>query len=168
MWSSLAVACSTVIFGPFMLLPALAAVNTLAMVLTAAHKKGRILALALGNLAIVAPVVLEWLGILSPSYVFVNNTIVVMPHVLNYPRTPTLVLLLASNVMNIVTAAIFVARVRDALNVAQERLVVQTWQLRQLVPHDAKGAMSSPPAGRSSGVPPGRTTSAVVERRHGP
>ena len=144
-WSSLAVACTTVLFGPFMLLPALAAVNTLALVLTAGHKKGRILAVSLGNLAILVPVAMEWLGILPPSYLFVNNTIVIMPHVLNYPRTPTMVFLLVSNIMSIVTAAVFVSRVRDALNVAQERLVVQSWQLRQLVPHDAKSAMSSPP-----------------------
>ena len=144
--SSLAVAFTAPLFGPLMLLPAIAGVNTLALVLTVVHKRGRQLAILSGNLAILLPLLLQVLGVFPSSYVFANGTMTIMPMALEFPRVPTLVFLVVGSMALITTASVYVARVKDALTAAQRRLVLQSWHLRQLVPKDAHSAMPNPPA----------------------
>jgi hypothetical protein len=55
---------------------------------------------------------------------------------LHMPPLPTELFLLASSVAVVVTACLMTARVHDALAQAQERLHVQAWQLRQMLPVD--------------------------------
>lgn len=141
----LAVMSSTLLFGPLMILPALAASVSLSLVLTSAHRGGRRLAVMAGWGAILVPLALQLLGVLPNPYVFENGAIVIRPNALNFPETPTLIFLTVSSLASLGTAAIFVSRVRDALNAAQRRLVLQSWQLRQLMPKDAHGAMSKAP-----------------------
>jgi hypothetical protein len=62
---------------------------------------------------------------------------------LHFPPAPTELFLLVTNATALLTACVMTASVRDALTAAQERLHVQAWQLRQMLPREAQ--MSAPP-----------------------
>ena len=137
--STVAIAAATGVAGPFMLLPGIAAVNTILYVSSAARSR-RAWAVASGCLAVAVPFVLEVSGILPPSLAFEHGALVTLPQIAWFPPIPTLVFLFFTNIAVIVTASIFVARSRDALHATQERLYFHTWQLRQFVPSEAYGA----------------------------
>ncbi len=147
--TNLAIASSAWFFGPFLLVPALAAVNALAIIV-AADRSRRGPAIFLGCVAILLPLVLEWTGVNLPSYAFLNGRFEVLPRALEFPEKPTLVFLLVTNVALLVTAALFVGRFKDALTATENRLYLQTWHLRQLVPGEAQASIVPPP-GSSSG-----------------
>jgi serine/threonine-protein kinase len=148
--TNLAIASGAWLFGPFLLVPALAAVNALAIIV-AADRSRRGPAIFLGCVAILLPLVLEWTGVNVPSYAFVNGRFEVLPRALEFPETPTLVFLLVTNVALLVTAALFVGRFKDALTATENRLYLQTWHLRQLVPGEAQASIVPPPGSSSSG-----------------
>ena len=54
-----------------------------------------------------------------------------------FPRTPTLVFLVAATIGTIVTGSLVVARFRDALVKTEQRLYFHTWLLRQFLPDKA-------------------------------
>jgi serine/threonine-protein kinase len=147
--SNLAIASTAWVFGPFVLVPALAAVNALS-VIVAADRSRRGPAIFLGCCAILLPLVLEWTGVNLPSYAFEGGRLVVLPRALGFPEKPTLVFLLVMNVAVLVTAALFVGRFKDALTATENRLYMQTWYLRQLVPDEAQASIIPPP-GSSGG-----------------
>jgi serine/threonine protein kinase len=147
--SNLAIASSAWAFGPFMLVPALAAVNALSFIV-AADRSRRGPAIFLGCVAILLPLVLEWTGVNLPSYAFEHGRFIVLPRALEFPEKPTLVFLLVTNVALLVTAALFVGRFKDALTATESRLYLQTWHLRQLVPGEAQASIVPPPG--SSGA----------------
>jgi serine/threonine-protein kinase len=147
--SNLAIASTAWTFGPFVLVPALAAVNALS-VIVAADRSRRGPAIFLGCCAILLPLVLEWTGVNMPSYAFEGGRLVVLPRALWFPEKPTLVFLLVMNVALLVTAALFVGRFKDALTATENRLYMQTWYLRQLVPDEAQASIIPPPG--SSGA----------------
>jgi serine/threonine-protein kinase len=147
--SNMAIASSAWAFGPFMLVPALAAVNALSFIV-AADRSRRGPAIFLGCVAILAPLVLEWMGVSVPSYAFEQGRFVVLPRALEFPEKPTLVFLLVTNVALLVTAALFVGRFKDALTATESRLYLQTWHLRQMVPGEAQASIVPPPG--SSGA----------------
>jgi serine/threonine-protein kinase len=146
--STVAIAVSTGVAGPFMLLPGIAAVNTILYVSSAARSR-RTWAVAAGCLAFAVPFALEVSGALPPSLAFDHGALVTLPQIASFPPVPSLVFLFLTNIAVIVTASILVARSRDALHATQERLYFHTWQLRQFVPGDAYGAATpsiAPPA----------------------
>jgi serine/threonine-protein kinase len=138
--SMLATACAAGLFGPFTLLPTIAVVNTMLFVMTAERSR-RWAIVVLGCLAVLAPFALEQLGVLPPSMRFDASGMTLLPRVHDLAPGKTVVFLLLANVAVIVTAAIFVARFRDALLASERRLHFQAWQLRQLVPDEAVPSM---------------------------
>jgi serine/threonine-protein kinase len=136
-FSTLALAVSAGLYGPFTVLPVVATANTIAFVIFARRSR-RALSIVLGCLAVSVPLLLERLDILPRSLVFKDGGIVIVPHIVEMPETGTLLFLLLANLAAIVTGALFVARFRDALVDAERRLQFQAWQLRQLVPEEAK------------------------------
>jgi serine/threonine-protein kinase len=141
--STLAIVVSVGVVGPFMLLPGIAAVNTILYVATAERSR-RPWAIAAGCLGVLLPFALEIAGVFPPAFAFEGGALVALPQILAFPRVPTLVFLLATNLSVILVASLFVARFRDTLHATQERLTFQTWQLRQFVPGEAYGAVASP------------------------
>jgi serine/threonine-protein kinase len=142
--STVAIVCSTGLFGPFVLLPGLAAVNTIAFVV-AADRSRRKVAVALGGLCIVTPVLLELTGMLPQQTAFQGGTLVVLPQIADLPRVPALVFLVLANLAIIATSSLVVARFRDALAEIERRLHFQTWQLRQFIPRDVRASVTPPP-----------------------
>jgi serine/threonine-protein kinase len=141
--SNLAIASSAWVFGPFMLVPALAAVNALSLIVTADRSR-RGPAIFMGCCAVLLPLALEWLGINAPSYAFDGGRLIVLPRALAFPETPTLAFLLVTNVALLVTPALFVGKFKDALTATENRLYMQTWHLRQFVPGEAQASIAPP------------------------
>jgi len=147
--SNLAIASTGWVFGPFMLVPALAAVNALSFVV-AADRSRRGPAIFMGCCAILVPLVLEWMGVNAPSYAFEHGRFVILPRALGFPETPTLAFLLITSIALLVTPSLFVGKFKDALTATENRLYMQTWHLRQFVPGEARASIVPPPPGSSS------------------
>jgi serine/threonine-protein kinase len=133
--SNIGVALGCTIFGPFMMIPAIAGVNTLSFVVSADRSR-RYASIVCGCFAIFLPAALQQGGYLPPSLVFRDGTIVIVPNMLSLPETATLTFLLAATLGAIITGALAVARFRDTLVKTEQRLYFQTWLLRQFVPDD--------------------------------
>ena len=145
--STLAIVASTGVVGPFMLLPGIAAVNTILYV-GSAERSRRVWAIGAGCLAVAIPFALEISGILPPAVAFEGGALVTLPQIASFPRIPTLVFLFATNIAVVMIASLFVARSRDALHATQEQHYFHIWQLRQFVPGEAYEAVatrSAPP-----------------------
>jgi serine/threonine protein kinase len=139
--STLAIVAATGVIGPFMLIPGIAAVNTILYV-SIADRSRRGWAVAAGCIAVALPFVLAVSGVLPNGVAFDDGKLVTLPQIAFFPRLPTLVFLFAANIAVVVTASRFVARSRDALHATQEQLYFQTWQLRQFVPGAAYDAVA--------------------------
>jgi serine/threonine-protein kinase len=99
-----------------------------------------------GVLAVAAPFALEILGILPRSYAFTGGQIHVMPRATQLPELQATLFLLLTSVAMVVIPGLMIGRMRDALAAAEQRLVLQAWNLRQLVPSGAHGALGTSPS----------------------
>jgi serine/threonine-protein kinase len=137
-----AFALSSMIFGPYLIVPALAVLG--ATLLQAAPSRAhRVWTLAVCCLVVALPVVLQLAGVLPASYAFDGGAMTIVPIMVSFPPALTHVVLLASSLLLIVVGSVMHARFRDMLTHIEQHLHVQAWQLRQLVPERA--LPSSPP-----------------------
>src|SRR5262249_15633488 len=128
----IAVGCRT--FGPFILMPAIATLNTISFAVQPARQARRwVIMLAL--LSIVVPIALEALGVLSRSYVFQLDAITIIPHAVYFPEASTVSLLCVAHMVCVVLSGLWVGAVRDQLHRSEEKVHRFAWQLRQLAPH---------------------------------
>jgi eukaryotic-like serine/threonine-protein kinase len=137
------VGASSLILGPFLLLPGAVAVLTIgnAVVLTG---RWRAAAIALGCLALVMPIVLEAVGVLPPSFQFVNGALMILPRMVDLSAGPTFCLLVVSTLITTVIPAFAIAFVRDIVINRRRELAIQAWHLKQLVPEAvAEGGAAS-------------------------
>lgn len=111
-------------FGPFVILPGIACAST---VIYALHQRPRWipLCLALGCGAVVAPLVLQYAGVLAPSYAFSDGGITILPNVTNYPKVATMAALIAAALGIIVAPVVAITSVRRSLAEAEQRLHMQ-------------------------------------------
>jgi serine/threonine-protein kinase len=135
----IAVATTATLCGPYMIVPTLAAMGSMLMHMSP-YPRGRVMVTTLNCLAIAVPAALQALGVLPASYVFANDSIVITPVMLGFPRVPTQIFLLVNSVGLVIAASVMLARVRNLLTGIEERMYVHTWQLRQLVPEQARPA----------------------------
>src|SRR5262249_39557467 len=98
-------------FGPLVMIPTLAAANTISYALNP-HRKRRPLVVAIGCCAILVPTLLEWAGVLSNSYIFRDGMMCIVPRFTELRAAQTSILLLVVNLGVIVLGAVFVGRVR--------------------------------------------------------
>jgi serine/threonine-protein kinase len=141
--STAAIISTSRMFGPYLLLPSVAAVNTIGFAITPARSR-RMVFMIFGCLTVIIPVVLEWAEIWPRSYVFRDGVMMVVPQTFGLPETPTMLLLLLCSLAVIIGGAYFVGRIRDALTGAEERLQLHAWQLRHLIPDEARGLVERP------------------------
>jgi serine/threonine-protein kinase len=139
-----AVGLTSSLFGPYMLVPSLAAIGSMLLHL-APDRSRRVTVVVLNCLAVAVPTALQWLGVVPSSYVFEHGALSIQPVMLSFPAIPTHVFLLVANVALVITGCAMMARFRNTLTAAEERLHVQAWQLRQLVPEEARPASAPPP-----------------------
>lgn len=137
-----AVMSSAMIYGPFLSVPAIASVVTVAFVLTG-RRSIRIFSVLLAILTLVLPVVLERVGVLPPSFAFEGDKLVILARAVSLPAFAGTVLLTVSHVAMVLFVAYYVAGSKDTLDRVEVQNRLQSWQLRQLVPQEAQGALKS-------------------------
>lgn len=133
----------TRMFGPFILIPGIAAMTSLAVAIHP-NRLLRGIGIAAGCSAILAPAALEWIGMLDPSYRFSEGLFSTVSHGLAFPPVLTNLFLLFNSLAVVVTSAFYIGFVRDALIGAERRHIVQAWQLKQLVPEQAVAPQGTP------------------------
>jgi serine/threonine-protein kinase len=121
----------TLIFGSFVMVPCL--VSSLA-VMFASHlpRRARALAVAAGLFAVLAPFVLEELGVISPAYDFTLDQIRIVPRLVHFPPALTKVVLVVATLSSLVTPGVLAGRLRDRLARAEKRLFLMAWHLERL------------------------------------
>jgi serine/threonine-protein kinase len=125
-------------FGPFLLVPAVAASSALVFSTTNDRSlRGFIILLA--SLTVLVPFGLEHAGLVPPSMRFTSEGILLLPRVLWLPPVWSQVFLLVSSLAVIATSGLALAPFRNELDDAQRRIRLLAWHLRQLVPEDAIG-----------------------------
>jgi eukaryotic-like serine/threonine-protein kinase len=138
--SALAIGLSSVIYGVFLALPVAVAINTTGTILVT-PKDRRAIAIVWSVLALVVPIIFTWLDLHPVRHVFEpDGSLRVINSVLEMPRTATMLSLTATYLAMLGLSVYFAARYRDALTRAELANEMLVWQLRQLVPQDAKGA----------------------------
>lgn len=140
--AAIATAMTSMLFGPLIVVPAVAAAGTVCYVISG-QREHRKMAIGAGILSILVPYALELLGVLPPSMTVENGVVTVLPRVFAFHPMWTPVFLVVSQVSVIVISSAFVRRYREAFLRAEERMHTTAWQLQQLVPDVAKTAFDS-------------------------
>ncbi len=141
---SLSMSFLSFLMGWAVILPGMAATHVLGFLLYGEKEHWR-KAIALGALSVVVPFALQLAGVLPASYGFQEGALVVLPRVTSFPPAGTLAFLLIASVGVIVAPALIASRVRSSLTRAEERLFMQSWMLKRLVPDQARSAASVMP-----------------------
>ncbi len=139
---SASIASIATIMGPLVLTPGVAIVFSITTVMTV-KRKFHPLVILLGVSAIVVPLMLEWAGVLPPSYRFENGTITIVPRVVAFPKMPAMALFLIGQLFALTGGSLTASFVNRQLAQARERLYLQTWELRALAPEQVTEASRS-------------------------
>lgn len=132
---------TTVLSGPFMIVPVLASVLAMSFSLVVDHAWRRV-PVVLASIAVVVPTVLDWTRII-PVYWFTDGALDVRGAL---GRTPILVGTMTTTIAHIIIvlfAAAYAARFRDTLDSVAQRNLLNTWQLAKLVPPISARGLSS-------------------------
>lgn len=130
--SSLALATFSFLLGPFIVVPGLASTNAMFFAMST-DKKLRPAWLALGVLAIAVPFLLGLVGI-DPHYAVEHDALVVRSSLSHLPLEGTLLFLLLTSLATVITPTVLAGRMRDRLARAEEKVFLQAWHLRHLLP----------------------------------
>ncbi len=133
----LALICGVVLFGPFVLVPAIAIITGVGYLATFGDRPRVILGCML--FVVLAPAILQAVGAVPPSYAFEGGAIIILPRATELPAVATQILLLATHAVVIAGSLVFVWRLRRTQLEAERRLRVQAWTLSQLVPDEPPG-----------------------------
>lgn len=140
--SSLSICAMSTMFGPFFVVPGLAAANTMVGSLYISNRRTRTFVITIGVLAVFLPVMLELVGILPPSYEFKDGALVVLPHMHDFNPVATTAFLYYVSFAHIVALSLMMGRFGEDLQKAEQRLRVNTWQYEQLISAEARGRSS--------------------------
>jgi serine/threonine-protein kinase len=141
------------LFGPFVLVPIMASVNTVVLLLHS-RPTWRAVTMILGVLAALVPVLADQLGWWPRTTTFADDALVIHSWMAHLPPTATLIALTSVMVGAVLIPAIYVLRVRDSLTTAERNLHLQSWHLRQLIPAEARDALVPAPATYASPLIP--------------
>jgi hypothetical protein len=141
------------LFGPFVLVPVMASVNTVVLLLHS-RPTWRAPTLVLGVLSVLVPVLADQLGWWPRTTTFADDALVIHSWMAHLPPVATLVALTSVMTGSVLIPAIYVLGVRDSLTTAERNLHLQSWHLRQLIPAEARDALEPPPATYASPLIP--------------
>jgi serine/threonine-protein kinase len=131
--STAAMASCAVLFGPLVLTPGIVAINLAAFAMTEGHKRAGLI-ISVGILGVIGPFALEVARLLPPSYSFSEGSLVIRSWALHLSGTPAFALLITGAVGNVVTAVAVTSMMRRANHRIRQKLELQRWQIRQLLP----------------------------------
>jgi hypothetical protein len=129
---TVAMAATSRIFGPFMLVPTLLATYAVSIQMHP-YVGVRRVAVVLSCLAMVVPVLLEVLGVLPPTVTVTPGAIVIRTLGTLRPG-PTLAFLVLAGLASALSACFFIGSLRDALDRAELRLHVHAWHVQRMMP----------------------------------
>jgi serine/threonine-protein kinase len=136
--SSTAISFSGRILGPFVMVPMIAAVNTLGFAMSSVRSRWPLLVVGCGTIGV--PFLLEQAGVISKSYRFDQGLMCIEPHQYALPEGSTTLYLLLASFGVVAVAVLAVGRLRTTLTRAEQRLRLNAWQLRQLLPEEVASA----------------------------
>lgn len=123
------------IFGPFLLVPALAGAAAVAFTVSQrADWRMRGVINTCSALAVLIPGALLALGVAPPSYRFAEGTVQLLPHLTEFPALPTSVFLIAAALFVALVPNILVGRAVEALRQAERRHFLISYRLRAVFP----------------------------------
>jgi serine/threonine-protein kinase len=126
--------CS-LIFGPFVLVPGVAASSAAAFVLAVRDKtRMRYVPFTFATLAVFVPLALELAGVLPRAYTFGAGSITIHPVIADFTPERTAVSLAIVTLVQLVLPALVINRAVDNLVDAERSSFAQAWRLRQLLP----------------------------------
>lgn len=132
-----AIGVSSAYLGPFVLVPAWAASNTLVFAMHARPGWARAAVIAIGTLPVLGPLLLEATGVIEPSFRFVHGRLELSSRIAALVPGPTLVLLIGVTLALIAVPAIIVGRAHDDATRAKKGLATHLWHLRKILPGSA-------------------------------
>lgn len=135
--SVLAIAASSRIFGPLVLAPACLAGNTLSFMLNP-DRKIRAFVLFISPIGLLGPMALEWTGVLSPSYAFVDGMMCILPNLTALPPVPTIFFLVFVATGVPFMGGSYISRMRARFRRTEKRAHLYNWHLQQLVPREVR------------------------------
>ncbi len=141
--AAVAVGFSSVLAGPLLVTPMFATVFALGFSL-AMPRRLRLLPAVAGCLSILVPEALQWLHVLPRSVAYVDGVMHVLPQMMRFRWLGHANLLLCDLVC-ILMACYFGLSVRHRLDEMQRRVHLNNWQLRQLLPREARRSVSGSP-----------------------
>jgi serine/threonine-protein kinase len=134
--NSAAIAAFSGIFGPLFFVPAIALANHVFFALLGGVRGRRLAITALAVGTFVVPWLLEVIGALPPSYEFTGAGLLIRARMLTLSPAYATAFLLLTSLANTAMSIFLADRVRSIHMDAQRRLLLQSWQLRQMVPSD--------------------------------
>ncbi len=141
--TAIAVMTTSVFYGPLVIAPTIAAVVATASVLQM-HKQNRVFTAVAYALALAVPTALVLTGHHPVHIDSVGQAIGMWPGAIDFPRGYSLLAVTAANALVIFAAARYAARYRDSMSHLALENHLQSWQLAQLVPSDARPSMRPP------------------------
>ncbi|MEZ4302954.1 MAG: serine/threonine-protein kinase [Polyangiaceae bacterium] len=141
--NAVAVLSATRVWGPLFVMPLLLVAFTFGYSYTpwVAHRRRVLLTAILVQLGAVG---VELSGIVSPSYEFAGGAITILPVAVTHSAVPTTVSLTCFVLFMLFMPLRIIGRAEDALRETETRALVQSWQLRQLLPQPVRSAKMPP------------------------
>jgi serine/threonine protein kinase len=129
----LLIASAAMLFSPFLVLPALAAISVTAFI---AHPTSTRPWAIVGAhmLAVVGPLLGELLGFLPRTFVLDGVELSIHPWAIDIPAIHLAWIVTGFALVQLATAAVLVLQIRRAGDAAQHEVYVNAWHLRQLLP----------------------------------
>ena len=135
--SSVAIGLVSFVFGPFLLVPSLAATNAIFFAMNAdAHLRRFVVGASVA--AVLVPLVLSLGGIEASYYAFEGGVMTIASPMVAFPPVLVMGLLLVVSIALVVTPTVLAGRMRDELARAEEKVLLQAHYLAQLVPEAAR------------------------------
>jgi serine/threonine-protein kinase len=131
--STLLIALLSTVFGPFVLVPAFLAVNTMGHAFSWYHGKtwqGFLVAAP----AILVPYLLQVAGVFPDTMIFEDGVIKIVPWSVDVAQPASELMLLAASLTLLASGLFVAARMRRNLEQALRRSQLHTWQLSQMLP----------------------------------
>jgi len=122
------------LFGPLIITPVVSCI--MAVSLTSypqlmAHAR---IVIAMLVLAWLGPVLLEYAGVLAPTWTVIDGAVVSTSHAVELSSTATSALLIFGNCMAIMVIGAFANALARSRREAQRSVEIQAWTLKQLLP----------------------------------
>jgi serine/threonine protein kinase len=135
--SSVAIGLVSFVFGPFLLVPSLAATNAIFFAMNAdAHLRRFVVAASVA--AVLVPLALSLGGLEASYYAFEGGAMTITSPMVAFPPVLVMGLLLVVSIALVVTPTLLAGRMRDELARAEEKVLLQAHYLAQLVPEAAR------------------------------